>query len=1251
MSLLQLLRCLGSICLLCPLLFAAAEDRIVDRVDLSRRTVIRGNHHPQAAPGNDRGPADATSELSYVTVLLRPAAALEQFLREQQDPASPNYRRWLKPEQFADRFGLTAADTAKLVEWLQSQGLRVHDVARGRHWITFSGSVDKVGRALGTQFRRYHVNGEDHIANADEPSAPAAFADVIAGFSGLNDFAPRPMHVLVDSSPRPQTNGAGGHAVVPDDFATIYNVKPLYDSGIDGTGIGIAVIGRTALNLNDIRTFRSRYGLPPNDPKLVLVGPDPGNIGGSNVLEADLDLEWSGAVARNATISYVYARSVDTALQYAIDQNVAPVVTYSYGSCETASSTGLRFIAQQANAQGITFLVASGDAGAATCDYFTALTPQAAKGSTVSYPANVPEVTAVGGTQFNDGAGSYWAPFNDAKGASALSYIPEAVWNRVASDNGLVSSGGGPSSFFAKPYWQLGPGVPDDKARDVPDVSLSAGGVSAPYLIVSGGSLYAVGGTSASAPSFAGIVALLNQYLLKQGASAQPGLGNINPAMYRLAQASPEAFHDVMDGDNKVPCVQGSPACIDGQLGYSAGPGYDLATGLGSIDAYNFVTKWTIGTASTTTLTANPASGDLTTPVNLTAIVTAAGAIQPTGSVSFLASENVFGTVPLVASPNGMTANLSVKAGLLAAGTGPVMAMYSGDGVYNSSTGSASVTLNVPASGSMVVPFINPNPIPQAGASWPYVITLTEKAGVATKITGFTVNGADNSGNIAAFNNGNISAHASVSAPLAGSQASIPTVPFDRTFVFTGQDADGTRWTQQITATFVGPLAPSLVPAISLTSTPSTIQQNPAADPSCQWSQEITLDEHSGYLVQLSRLVIGGVDVTGQIQPLFGTVRLAPYGVLRAPLCWDKSTIVPSSKTYTITGVAENGTTVTASATVSFQPPPALPAPLSASPQALTLSAADNQHDASAAIDLGFGGGAAAWKVSVTPSNTTTAWLKVSPISGTGAGQIAVRAATSGLSNGAYSAIVAIEAPGAVPDHFTVPVVLVVGDSTAKVGGIQNAASFQQAFAPGMLMSVYVEGLTGATALAPGLPLPLRLAGISATINGVAAPISGIFPAAGLMNIQVPYEAGGGPSVLAINNGGRISSYPFTLAFSAPGLFGVWDPSGLPVTTVHPGQVVIAYITGEGDVTPFLATGATPVSGTPVTRLPKARQPLTVTVGDVPATVAFNGIPTGFVGVTQINFTIPAVLPGPQPVVVTVGNAKSQAVTLTVTAQ
>src|ERR1035438_7888970 len=250
-------------------LSALAADRIVDRVGASHTVTVKGQTHPLARPQFDRGAADPAMGISYATVLLKPAGGLEEFLARQQTVSSPDYHRWLSPEEFGARFGLSDSDTGKLVEWLRSQGLDVHDVARGRHWITFSGTAGTVGRALHTEFRQYVVRNEKHFANSTDPSVPAAFEDVIAGFAGLNDFHPQPAYVkgppLTGAAPDITSSG-GNHYLAPDDIATIYGIAPLYAPGvgIDGTGQSIAVLGQTKISLSDIATFRTRFGLSAN---------------------------------------------------------------------------------------------------------------------------------------------------------------------------------------------------------------------------------------------------------------------------------------------------------------------------------------------------------------------------------------------------------------------------------------------------------------------------------------------------------------------------------------------------------------------------------------------------------------------------------------------------------------------------------------------------------------------------------------------------------------------------------------------------------------------------------------------------------------------------------------------------------------------------------------------------------------------------------------------------------------------------
>ena len=601
----------------------AQENRISGGVDRLRTVALKGSIHPSARPQFDAGAIDPSLPLNSLTLMLRRSdaqqTALDRLLAGQQDPSSPGYHSWLSPEQFADRFGTSRDDIVELVSWLQSEGLTVDEVSRARSWIRFSGAAGQVQAALHTEIRRYVVDGEPHFANASEVSVPMAVESVVMGVLGLDDFRPTSSGAV--SSKRPLYTSGDTHYLAPDDFATIYNVKPLYNAGFDGSGQRIVVVGQSAIDLVDIQAFRGSVGLPKNDPQLILVPgtADPGKT--SDQAEGDLDVEWVGAVARNASVVYVYATNVLTSAAYAIDQNLAPILTYSFGSCEPQLPSSymkvVQALAQQANAQGITWVAASGDSGAASCD--RAVSSQASHGLAVSFPASLPEITGVGGTQFTDTGGSYWATVNSTTLASALSYIPETAWNESGA-SGLSSSGGGLSVVFPKPSWQSAPGVPSVNARAVPDLALSAAGHDG-YLVISGKQHLVFSGTSAAAPAFAGILTLANQYLISNGIQTQPGQGNINPDLYALAPGTSGVFHDVTDGNNTVPCLVGTKDCRTGSLGYTAGPGYDPVTGLGSVDGFNLVHKLGARLGGPTIASLNPTSviagsGDFTLAVN-----------------------------------------------------------------------------------------------------------------------------------------------------------------------------------------------------------------------------------------------------------------------------------------------------------------------------------------------------------------------------------------------------------------------------------------------------------------------------------------------------------------------------------------------------------------------------------------------------------------------------------------------------------
>jgi len=676
------------------------QDRILGPVDATQVARVPGTANPRARVQYDQGRTDTSRMISgAITFRLSAAqqAELDRLLREQQDPKSPNYHRWISPDQYATRFGMSSNDLAKVTSWLQSQGLHVDSISRNRNEISFSGSVGQVEYAFKTEIHNYTIRGEQHFANAMDVSLPAAFSQQVLSVRGLDSFAPKPrVHPV---KPQFTSNITGNHFVIPGDFATIYRVNLLYSQGFDGAGQSIAVIGQTNITLSDVDAFRTASGLPKFDPTLLLV-PNTGSgltcSSTGDTGEADLDVEWSGAIAKSANIIYVYAgvgtggtcsnrtKNVFDALNYAITNNIAPVISISYGNCE-ANLSGFvqtaRQWAQQANAQGQTISGPSGDQGAADCESATATA--AIHGLAVDVPAAIPEVTGVGGSEFTgDGTqcpGSppscpggvspadspYWSGSSSpTSGASALGYIPETSWNDTTSSiqagGGLAATGGGASTVFAKPSWQTGQGVPNDSKRDVPDISLNASSGHDPYLICSGGScvngfrdannnLNAVGGTSAGAPTFAAILAIINQ------ATQSSGQTNVNPTLYSMAASTPSAFHDITSGNNKVPCTSGTPNCPSGtaSIGFSASTGYDQVTGLGTIDAFNLVTSWPgFSSAQRFAVGASPTNVSIASAGQSgTATVVVAGVNGFSGTVSL--------TCSLSSSTSGLACSLS----------------------------------------------------------------------------------------------------------------------------------------------------------------------------------------------------------------------------------------------------------------------------------------------------------------------------------------------------------------------------------------------------------------------------------------------------------------------------------------------------------------------------------------------------------------------------------------------------------------
>jgi uncharacterized protein (TIGR03437 family) len=667
------------------------------------------------------------------------------------------------------------------------------------------------------------------------------------------------------------------------------------------------------------------------------------------------------------------------------------------------------------------------------------------------------------------------------------------------------------------------------------------------------------------------------------------------------------------------------------------------------VDVFHLVMEWNSGGSSATTLGAQPSTAGLADMVQLTATVTGGSSgASPTGNVDFVTNDVNLGTAALTPAGAGKAAaTLTVTGNQIAVGNGTVAALYSGDGVYTGSEGSASVTVTIPTTaGSYIIPWVTPNPVPQEGAdSWPYSVSLTEKNGVATTLTSFTVNGVND---LAAFANRNIPAGGTVRANLAGESL---TVPLNRVFVFKGQDGNGTAWTQSITVPFVGPAGGGvpLNPAISLTTTTPVVFQN-QADSSCPWAQQLIVQETGGFQMVLSRLSVSGAtltDLTSQIPIAFGTTRLAPYGILQGTFCLT-GVSAPMTQTYILVASILDGQlggnlTVELNSNLVIGSPGA---PFSISPAAVTLSVTDASPSASTAVNVNAAG---SWTAAILPNNHATAWLTLPQASGSG--PLTLQASGAGLSPGVYTATVVVTS-NQVPE--TIPVTLVVDPSlTTTIGGVGNNFSGSTTAAPGEMVAIFGAQMAPGTGsiTASSLPLPFTLNGVSATVNGVSAPM--YYVSATQIDLQIPYETGAGPAVIGLNNNGQIASFPIQVAPTAPGLFpyAIDAVKGGLTTVVTPNQFLILYTTGEGDVTPTLATGATPPPSNDPTQYPTPRQSVSVTIGGAPVIVLFAGIPYGIAAEMQINITVPGnVPPCPQPLVVTVGGVPSQTVMLTVNA-
>jgi len=693
--------------------------QIAGVIEESSRIALAGNTRPEArAKKNDRGAVPDSLALAHMQLLLRRSPvqehALEQLIDQLHDRASPNYHHWLSASEFGQEFGLGTEDVHTVTGWLAGHGFRINAVYANRMMIDFSGTAAQVREAFKTQIHYLNVKGARHIANVSDPQIPSALAPAVTGVVSLNDFRPNKFY-----RPRPKYTFTQGtlteQAVVPADLAKIYNLNPLFTSGITGKGETIVVIEDSDVYTTaDWTAFRSTFGLSSyTSGKLTTVHPNTATSHGDCVdprvngddVEAILDAEWASAAAPNAAIELASCADTATtfggliALQNILNApNPPPIVSISYGQCEAyngaAANAAYYSVYQQAVAEGVSVFVAAGDENAASCDAGQWVSFQ---GIAASGMATTPYNVAVGGTDFGDSYAktnsTYWSSTNTSTYGSALSYVPEIPWNDscastlVAKYLGatatygasgfcntttgenfweVVGGSGGPSgcaygatsqqsaaavsgtcSGYPKPAWQKLVGNPNDGVRDIPDVSLfAANGVWGHYYVIcysdgEGGGLpckgapsnwAGAGGTSFSSPIMAGIQALVDQ-------EHNARQGNPNPVLYALAAkeygalgntacnstlgktaASTCVFYDVTLGDNDVNCASaqelgltdlgltylGPVDCYlsTGRMGvlstsnaaykpaYGATKGWDFATGIGTINAYNLVKAW-----------------------------------------------------------------------------------------------------------------------------------------------------------------------------------------------------------------------------------------------------------------------------------------------------------------------------------------------------------------------------------------------------------------------------------------------------------------------------------------------------------------------------------------------------------------------------------------------------------------------------------------------------------------------------------
>jgi subtilase family serine protease len=789
---------------------SSVAPRITANVDESSRTTLHGNVPRLARAEFDQGEAAPETQLTHVRLVLsrtsEQQAALDQYLADLQDASSPNYHKWLTPDQFGKLYGPADSDIAALVAWLESHGLQIETVSKGRTNIAFSGTVSQVAETFHTSIHSFQTSDQQFTSNTTDPQIPSALAAVVQGVAHLNTIRPRAHSVRTSGGNSESSRIAAGNGpranltepsanflyITPADAATIYNTPNAFNANFSsgtsytGAGVNIGVGGDATIDPSIVGTYRStflgsatqpvlNYCTSPTScsstPASPLCTKTQKNNCYDNLDDADeayLDTELSGAMAPGASIYYYASTDLNIGIEAALTANLVDIFSLSFGDCESDMVGGgnalINSYWQQAAGEGIAVTVSTGDSGSAGCDNTSDSNgnniPDASGGLAVSGYASTPYNIAVGGTDFYGLENSFTSYVSTSFGSAgaptyyrtATGHIPESIWNdSITNDtiqlsanvpvtgtcNGkpcanIVAGSGGASIEYSRPTWQTGIGSFDSGAmRDIPDVSLMAGNGAdgATWLVcdgdtntlafsnsngllncsnISGGYFDGFGGTSTSAPAFAGILALVQQSDTTKAGCPWVNckrLGQAAQTLYLLYNSTHGGaiFHDTTVGNNSVPCTAGSANCSlnsaghDFMTGYNTAAGYDMASGLGSVDATQLVNYWGAATGSAAaTVNVNPSPNPATTiqPITVTVSVTGASG-TPTGTVTLTSGSYSSGAVTIGSGTCTSAAScvFNISAGTLGIGTDTLTVAYSGDTNYAAKTNSSTTVV------------------------------------------------------------------------------------------------------------------------------------------------------------------------------------------------------------------------------------------------------------------------------------------------------------------------------------------------------------------------------------------------------------------------------------------------------------------------------------------------------------------------------------------------------------------------------